>query len=66
MKQDCDPFSLIVQKDTSCIKTRIDRCQHGTKDMLHPIFLSNPSPNVDAPQERTELDGPTRGIGLIL
>ena len=48
------------------IKTRIDRHQHGIKDMLHPIFLHNPSPNVGIPWEKPELNGPIRGIGLTL
>ena len=48
------------------IKTRIDGHQHGMKDMLHHIFLPNPSSNVGALWERPELDGLTGGIGLIL
>ena len=59
------PFSSL-QKRYKHIKTRIDRHQHGIKDMLHPIFLPNPSPNVGVPWERPELDGPIGGIGLIL
>ena len=52
-------------KRFKCIKMKIDRHQHGTKDMLHPIFLPSPNPNIDIPWERPEPDGPTGGTGLI-
>ena len=44
---------------------KINRLQHGTKDMLCPISLPNPSLSIDIPQERPELDGLTGGIDLI-
>ena len=62
------PLSLFSHciKRYKHIKMRIKRYQHGIKDTLHPIFLPTPSPNIDAPQERPELDGPTGDIGLNL
>ena len=59
------PFPSLHRK-IQVYQDEINRCQHGTRDMLYPTFLLIPNPNVDAPQERPGLDGLTRGIGSIL
>ena len=46
-------------------KMKINRCQHGTKDMLCLISLPNPSLSVDIPQGSPEPDGLMRGTDSI-
>ena len=59
------PWSrTIVPFPSKHSKTKIGRCQHGIKAMLHPTFLPQPNPNAGIPWGRPELDGLTRGITL--